>query len=50
MGFGLVYVVDMIILIGEAKSGGGKSCERAKEYPFRALRVLWPRRCMTSPR
>lgn len=34
MGFGLVYVVDMIILIGEAKSGGGKSCERAKEYPY----------------
>ncbi|KAK9230936.1 hypothetical protein WN943_021167 [Citrus x changshan-huyou] len=24
----------MIILIGEAKSGGGKSCERAKEYPY----------------
>lgn len=49
MGFGLVYVVDVIIVIGEAKSGGGKSCE-LRNIPIRALRVLWPRRCMISPR
>lgn len=36
IGFGLVDVVDMLLnkLVGEAKSGGGESCEQAMGYPY----------------